>query len=129
MGGFDVDRRTLSRAFEFRLERPSYVELVFSIVLVWGFGDAVSTLFAAHYAGAHHEANPWIRLLLEHSPLLLLALKMAVVLYVGIVLLECRSVVERVPLWRGWLTAIAAAGSAVVLLNVYVGLVAVAAMA
>ena len=127
-GWIDVDRRTLSRALEFELQWPGYVELVFSIVLVWGFGDAMSTLFAARYAGAQHEVNPWIRILLDHSPFLLLALKMAVVLSVGVVLLECRSLVERVPLWRGWLTAMVAAGAAVVLLNVYVGLVAVAAM-
>lgn len=109
------------------LEKPSYVELVFSLVLVWGFGDALSTLFAAQFAGPGLEANPWIRTLLIHEPLLVIALKMAVVLYVGVVLLECRSVVERVPLWRAWLLSVVGLGAVVVLGNTYVGLAAAAA--
>ena len=114
---------------EIRLEKPGYVELVFSLVLVWGFGDALSTLFAARFVGHHLEVNPWVRFLLAHEPLFVLALKMAVVLYVGVVLLECRDVVERVPWWRTWLLGVVAAGVLVVLNNVYVGLVAVAAVA
>ncbi|EMA11359.1 hypothetical protein SAMN05443574_10359 [Haloarcula vallismortis] len=110
-----------------RLQKPGYVELVFSLVLVWGFGDALSTLFAAQFAGPGLEANPWIRTLLIHEPLLVIALKMAVVLYVGIILLECRDVVEQVPLWRAWLLSIVAAGAAVVLGNTYIGLAAAAA--
>ncbi|MFC7197195.1 hypothetical protein ACFQL4_25405 [Halosimplex aquaticum] len=82
---------------EIRLEAPGYVELVFSLVVVWGFGDAASTLVAAAFAGPSLEANPWIRLLLAHDPMLMVALKAAVVLYAGVVLLECRSAVERVP--------------------------------
>lgn len=122
---FDAaDRDAIRDAAEIRLEKPGYVELVFSLVLVWGFGDALSTLFAARFAGPGLEANPWIRVLLTHEPLGVIALKMAVVLYVGIVLLECRSVVERVPWWRGWLLALVATGSVVVLANVYVGLLA-----
>ncbi|WP_058994328.1 DUF5658 family protein [Haloarcula sp. CBA1127] len=113
-----------SRPFSVRLQKPSYVELVFSLVLVWGFGDALSTLFAAQVAGPGLEANPWIRTLLIHEPLLVIALKMAVVLYVGVVLLECRDVVERVPLWRAWLLTVVALGAVVVLGNTYVGLVA-----
>jgi hypothetical protein len=109
-----------------RLQKPSYVELVFSLVLVWGFGDALSTLFAAQFAGPGLEANPWIRTLLIHEPLLVIALKMAVVLYVGVVLLECRDVVERVPLWRAWLLSIVVLGAVVVLGNTYVGLAAAA---
>ena len=107
-----------------RLEMPGYVELVFSLVIVWGFGDAVSTLLAMGTAGAHLEANPWIRLLLEHDPLLMVVLKAAVVLYAGVVLLECRSVVESVPGWRAWFVGLVALGVAVVLGNVYVGLAA-----
>jgi len=53
---------------------------------------------------------------------------MAVVLYVGIILLECRPVVERVPLWRGWLLAMVTAGVVVVLNNTMVGLVHASAM-
>ncbi|MFC7140632.1 hypothetical protein ACFQMA_12450 [Halosimplex aquaticum] len=111
---------------EIRLEAPGYVELVFSLVVVWGFGDAASTLVAAAFAGPSLEANPWIRLLLAHDPMLMVALKAAVVLYAGVVLLECRSAVERVPGWRAWFLAVIALGTAVVLTNVYVGLAAVA---
>ncbi|MHC3378795.1 DUF5658 family protein [Haloarcula sp. H-GB5] len=116
-----------SHPLSVRFEKPSYVELVFSLVLVWGFGDALSTLFAAQFAGPGLEANPWIRVLLIHEPLLVIALKMAVVLYVGVVLLECRDVVERVPLWRAWLLSVVALGAVVVLGNTYVGLAAAAA--
>jgi hypothetical protein len=120
VGGLDLS--------DIGLERPGYVELVFSTVIVWGFADAVSTLFAATFAGPHLEANPWIRLLLAQHPILVVLLKAAVVLYVGVVLLECRSLVERVPLWRAWLLGIVGLGAAVVLTNVYVGLAAVAAV-
>lgn len=123
-----VDREELRELAEIRLEMPGYVELVFSIVIVWGFGDALSTLFAARFAGTGLEANPWIRALLSHEPLAVVALKMAVVLYVGIVLLECRSVVERVPWWRSWLLGIVAVGVAVVMANTYVGLLAVSSL-
>lgn len=109
-----------------RFQKPSYVELVFSLVLVWGFGDTLSTLFAARFAGPGLEANPWIRTLLIHEPLLVIALKMAVALYVGVVLLECREVVERVPLWRAWLLAVVAIGAVVVVGNTYIGLAAAA---
>ena len=108
------------------LEKPGYVELVFSLVIVWGFGDAVSTLLAAEFAGVHLEANPWIRQLLIHHPLSVVVLKAAVVLYAGIVLLECRHLVEQVPWWRTWLLGVVGCGAVVVLLNVYVGLAAVA---
>jgi len=107
-----------------RLEKPGYVELVFALVIIWGFGDAASTLFASGAAGPGLEANPWIRLLLVHHPLLMVVLKAAVVLYAGVVLLECRSFVESVPGWRAWFLGVVAVGAAVVLSNVYVGLVA-----
>ncbi|WP_123538134.1 hypothetical protein [Halosimplex salinum] len=110
---------------EIRLETPGYVELVLSLVLVWGFGDAVSTLVATTFAGPSLEANPWIRLLLVHDPMLMVLLKAAVVLYAGVVLLECRSVIERVPCWRAWFLGVIGLGAVVVLGNVYVGLVAV----
>ena len=116
-----------ARALTFRLQKPGYVELVFALVLIWGFGDALSTLFAARFAGVHLEANPWIRLLLEHQPLAVIFLKGATVLYVGVVLLECRRFVESLPWWRAWLLAVVTAGTLVVLGNVYVGLLAAAA--
>ena len=112
---------------EVRLKMPGYVELVVSLVVIWGFGDAASTLMAAAFAGPSLEANPWIRLLLVQEPLLVVALKAAVVLYAGVVLLECRSVVERVPGWRAWFLGVIGLGTLVVLGNVYVGLVAIAA--
>lgn len=124
-----VDQAALREATRIRLEKPGYVELVFAIVLIWGFGDAVSTLFAARFAGVGLEANPWIRVLLAHEPLAVIALKMAVALYVGVVLLSCRSLVERVPLWRGWLLGIVGVGTAAVLVNLYVGLTAASALA
>lgn len=118
----------LHEAAEIKIEKPGYVELVFSLVLVWGFGDALSTLFAAKFAGVGLEANPWIRVLLTHEPLVVIALKMAVALYVGVVLLECRSFVEQVPWWRGWLLGVVGVGAAAVLINVYVGLLAASAL-
>jgi hypothetical protein len=125
MSGTDR-QHPLARALTFRLQKPSYVELVFALVLIWGFGDALSTLFAARFAGAHLEANPWIRLLLHHQPMAVILLKGATVLYVGIVLLECRRFVTSLPWWRAWLLAVVSAGALVVLGNVYVGLVAAA---
>ncbi|MFC7019842.1 MULTISPECIES: hypothetical protein [Haloarcula] len=105
-----------------RVARPGYVELVFAVVLVWGFGDAVSTLLAADAVGIRHEQNPWLRLLFSIEPLLIPLVKGAVVLLVGVVLLECRDVIESVPLWRAWFAAVILAGTLVVAGNVYVAL-------
>jgi len=122
-----MSRADGTEVFAFELSKPSYVELVFSLVLVWGFGDTLSTVFAAKHVGVAAEQNPWIRELLAFEPLLVILVKMAVALYVGIVLLECRDIVETVPWWRGWLLTIVALGAVVVLNNTYVGLAAVAA--
>jgi hypothetical protein len=112
---------------ELRMEPPGYVELVFSLVLVWGFGDGLSTLFAMRLTGTHQiEANPLIRVMLGTEPLLLLVLKAGVVLYVGVVLLECRPIVERIPGWRAWFLGLVGTGAAISLINVYVGLAAIA---
>lgn len=105
------------RSLVTRLTSPSYVQLVFALVLVWGFGDLLSTLVAATVVGVGAEANPLVRTLLATEPLLLVALKMTVALYVGIVLLACRSLVERVPLWRPWLAGVVGVGTFVVLSN------------
>jgi hypothetical protein len=102
--------------------RPGYVDLVFAVVLVWGFGDAVSTLLAAEAVGFRHEQNPWLRLLLSIEPLLVPLVKGAVVLLVGVVLLECRDLIESVPLWRAWFAAVIVAGTLVIAGNVYVAL-------
>ncbi|MFB6296933.1 MAG: DUF5658 family protein [Salinirussus sp.] len=103
---------------------PTYVNLVYALVLVWGLGDVISTLLAAATAGAALEANPWIRVLLEAEPLLFSVLKAAVVLYAGVVLLVCRPVVERVPGWRLWFVSVVAAGIFVTAGNLAVGFVA-----
>jgi len=104
-----------------RLEMPGYVELVVSLVIVWGFADALSTVIAMTVTGsAAAEINPWIRLLLTHEPLLVIVLKGAVALYVGVVLLACRDVVETVPGWRLWFLGVIAVGTAVVVQNLAV---------
>lgn len=106
---------------------PDYVEYVYALVLVWGFGDIVSTYVAVSAVGdVGMEANPWMRILLSTEPLLVLAVKAAVVLYAGIVLLECRSVVEQVPGWQVWFAAIVVAGWAVVLNNLAIGIAVLA---
>lgn len=114
------------RSARMSFEPPSYVELVFSLVLVWGFADGLSTLVALSFTGtAALEYNPWIRQLLVHAPLTVLVLKSAVALYVGVVLLELRDFVERTPGWRPWLTGVVALGALTSLGNVYVAMAAV----
>ena len=105
------------------LEKPGYVESVFALVFVWGFGDAVSTLIALAFTGdVGMEANPFVRQLLAHHPLLMLAMKAAVALIVGLTLLTYRDTIERVPLWRSWILSVTGLGTLVVVTNVYVGL-------
>jgi hypothetical protein len=106
------------------LSVPGYVDLVYALVLVWGLGDVVSTYLAAAATGPAMELNPWIRVLLAWEPLAVAALKGAVVLYAGVVLLACRPVVERVPGWRLWLAGVVGAGLVVVATNLAVSLVA-----
>ncbi|MFB6179839.1 MAG: DUF5658 family protein [Halorientalis sp.] len=102
-------------------KRLGYAELVFALVFVWGVGDAVSTLLAFSVTGnLAMEANPIARTVLLHEPLLLLVLKAAVAVVVGIALLECRDLVTRVPLWRTWMFGVLALGTAVVVSNFYV---------
>jgi len=104
---------------------PEYVGLVYALVLVWGLGDVLSTYFAyAAVGGGGMEINPWIAVLLSQNPLLVLAVKAAVVLYVGVVLLELRPLVERVPGWRLWLGGLVVAGVLVVINNLAVGVLA-----
>jgi len=104
-------------------EEPEYVGLVYALVLVWGLGDVVSTYFAYAAIGTGSvEANPWIGVLLEFNPLLVLVVKAAVVLYTGIVLLEARAVVQRTPGWRLWLSGVVIVGVLVVANNLLVGI-------
>jgi len=107
--------------------RPGYVQSVAALVFVWGFGDAVSTVFAFAATGSlAMEANPLVRLVLAQNPLLVVVLKTGVAVVVGAALLACRERIERVPLWRPWLLSVTALGAAVVASN---GLVAVRALA
>lgn len=101
-----------------------YVELVYALGVVWGFGDAVSTLLAVATTGTvAFEANPLVAALLSHDPYLLIALKAAVVLVVSVTLLCFRPTIERTPYWRPWLSAVLGLGVAVVFLNLYVAFV------
>jgi hypothetical protein len=102
---------------------PEYAQLVFALVFVWGFGDAVSTLVAYSFTGQFElEANPFVRMLLAHEPLLVLVMKAVVVLVVGVTLIGCRDLVEEVPFVRSWLLGVTAVGSLIVVSNLYVGL-------
>lgn len=105
---------------------PGYVELVVALVAVWGFGDAVSTLWAIEATGSiSGEANPWIHAVLAYDPALLVVVKTAVVAIAGGLLLSQRASIERVPGWRLWFGSLLAVGSIIVAGNVYVGLSAV----
>jgi hypothetical protein len=107
----------------FGAKKLGYAELVFAQVLVWGLGDTVSTLVAFSTTGnLALEANPIARTVLIHDPLLLFVLKGAIAAVVGITLIECRDLVTDVPLWRGWMFAVLALGTAIVVSNLYVGL-------
>jgi hypothetical protein len=104
-----------------------YVGLVYALVLLWGLGDVLSTYFAYAALGTSAgETNPWIAVLLSYNPVLIAVVKGAVVLYVGVVLLEYREVVERVPGWRLWLSGVVVLGVLVVLNNLAVGVLALA---
>lgn len=106
---------------------PSYTDLVTALVVVWGLGDALSTLFALALTGdLSLEANPLVRALLAQTPLLLLVLKAAVVLVVGVTLLRYRDQIQSVPLWRPWMVGVLGLGTAIVVSNLYVGLAAAA---
>ncbi len=104
---------------------PAYEQLVYALVLVWGLGDVLSTFFAVSATGtAAMEGNPWIRILLTTEPLLVVALKAAVVLYAGVVLLACRDMIERVPGHQVWFLGVVGIGLAVTANNLAVGVVA-----
>lgn len=105
---------------------PSYTWFVAALVVVWGVGDAASTLVALELTGSVQlEANPLVRLLLTENPLLVPVFKGAVVAVAGGLLLHCRDHIETVPGWRLWFVSILALGSIIVLTNLYVGLVTV----
>lgn len=104
-----------------------YVALIYALVLLWGLGDVFSTYFAYAATGTNlGETNPWMSILLEYNPLLVAVVKAAVVLYVGIILLEYRDIVKTVPGWRLWLSGIVVVGILVVINNLAVGIHALA---
>lgn len=106
-------------------ESVEYVSLIYALVMLWGLGDILSTYFAhAAVGGGAGEVNPWMALLLAYNPVLVALVKGAVVLYVGIVLLEYREFVQDVPGWRLWLSTLVVAGIFVTLNNLTVGLLA-----
>lgn len=107
-----------------RLQRPDYVELVFAIVFVWGTGDLLSTFAALHFTGVWAEANPLVRRLLARDPLLVVALKGAVMLVVGLVLFRYQAAVEELPRWRLLLGGLVGVGTGVVAINLYVAFAA-----
>lgn len=111
---------------QFDLPVPSYTDFVYALVLVWGLGDILSTYLAVSAVGHGMEANPWMRILLATEPLLVLAVKAAVVLYAGVVLLECRFIVKTVPGWRVWFGGVVVAGWLVVVNNLAIGFAAMA---
>jgi hypothetical protein len=111
----------------FRMAVPSYTWFVAALVLVWGVGDAASTLFALQVTGSVQlEANPLVRMLLTENPLWLPVLKTGVVAIAGGVLLRFRAYIETVPGWRLWFVSILALGSTIVVTNLYVGVVTIA---
>ena len=104
--------------------RPDYAQLVLAVVFVWGAGDLFSTFLALHVTSVAFETNPLVRALLAHHPLLVVAMKGATAMVVGLAPLQYRSVVERVPLWRWWFVGVLVAGSAVVVTTLYVAFTA-----
>jgi hypothetical protein len=111
-------------SLRFSLRVPGYVGLVVALVVVWGFGDALSTLWAIEMTGSiEGEANPWIKMLLAHDPALLLFFKAGVVAVAGGLLLWFREFVESVPGWRLWFGSMLTLGSVIVAGNTYVGVV------
>lgn len=108
-----------------RLELPSYVELVFALVIIWGFGDSLSTVLASEFSGPEFvEINPLLRAMLAFDPLVVIVVKGAVVLYVGLTLLACREVVKTVPGWQIWFLGVIGVGTVIVLQNLAVVAVA-----
>lgn len=104
-----------------RAPLPSYRAFVVALVLVWGVGDALSTLLALGLGGSiGMEANPLIRALLAEHLLLLPVFKALVVGVAGGLLLSADDYVESVPGWRLWFGGVLALGSAIVVTNLSV---------
>lgn len=108
------------------VELPGYVELVVALGLVWGVGDTLTTVLAAHATGSvAGELNPLLRTLLAVDPGAVILLKGAVAVYACVVLLAAREQVTDVPGWRIWLLGMIAAGTLIVAQNLAVVFVTV----
>ncbi len=102
-----------------RFEKPDYTELVVAVVIVWGFCDGLSTLLAAEFAGAHLEANPLIRALLD-TPTLAFAVKFVAALAAGALALAGERFIRTVPGWRIWFASLIGVGLGVTIINLLV---------
>jgi hypothetical protein len=102
-----------------RFERPDYAELVLAVVIVWGVCDGLSTLLAAEFAGAHLEANPFIRPLLS-MPALAFVVKLGGAVAAGALALAGERFIRTVPGWRVWFACLIGVGIAVTILNLLV---------
>lgn len=103
----------------FRFEQPAYAELVLAVVVVWGVCDGFSTLLAAEFAGAHLEANPFIRSLLS-MPVLAFVVKLGGAVAAGAIALAGERFITTVPGWRVWFAGLIGSGLGVTGLNLLV---------
>lgn len=100
---------------------PSYRAFVVALVLVWGVGDALSTLLALGVGGSiGMEGNPLIRAVLAEHLLLLPVFKGVVVGVAGGLLLSVDNYIASVPGWRLWFSGVLALGAAIVVTNLAV---------
>lgn len=105
-------------------EIEEYHAITGALVFVWGIADTAST-FVSLYAvnGAHLELNPFIRVLLETSPVAMVAVKLLVASVVGLLALWGRAHIEAVPGWKnafGVMIGVGVGVSVVNLLNFFV---------
>lgn len=126
MSATDTQQSVYQQLSSHGLSTPEYVEYVYALVLVWGLGDIVSTYLAVSAVGPGMELNPWMRVLLVTEPLLVAVVKAAVVLYAGVVLLACRSIVEQVPGWQLWFSGILVFGWGAVINNLAIAIAVLA---
>ncbi|WP_044950600.1 DUF5658 family protein [Halorhabdus tiamatea] len=116
--------RTRLRSFP-HIRLPEYAELVVFLGFVWGVGDTVTTVLAAHVTGSvAGELNPLVRTLLEADPAVAILLKGGVAVVACVVLVAAREQVTDVPGWRVWFLGMIAVGTLIVAQNLSVVFVA-----